>query len=147
MSQMQPFNLPNLPITEFLPELVNGLRQTPNWVLQAQPGAGKSTLVPLALLADPAFKNQKILMLEPRRLAVRTLAHYLAKQLGESVGQTIGYQVRNDRSISNRTRLEIITEGILTRRLQQDPELNGVGLVIFDEFHERSIHADLALKR
>lgn len=142
---MQPFNLPNLPITEFLPELVNGLRQTPNWVLQAQPGAGKSTLVPLALLADPAFKNQKILMLEPRRLAVRTLAHYLAKQLGESVGQTIGYQVRNDRRISNRTRLEIITEGILTRRLQQDPELNGVGLVIFDEFHERSIHADLAL--
>jgi len=134
-----------LPITPFLAKLVSGLVQTPNWVLQAEPGAGKSTQVPLALLSEDAFANQTILMLEPRRLAVRTLAHYLAKQLGESVGQTIGYHVRNDRRVSQQTRLEIITEGILTRRIQQDPELQGVGLIIFDEFHERSIHADLAL--
>lgn len=138
-------HLAELPITPFLPQLVNGFNQSSNWVLQAEPGAGKSTLVPLAFLASAAFSNQTILLLEPRRLAVRTLANYLAQQLGERVGETIGYHVRNDRRVSSTTRLEIVTEGILTRRLQQDPELPGVGLIIFDEFHERSIHADLAL--
>ncbi|PLA74184.1 ATP-dependent helicase HrpB [Hydrogenovibrio sp. SC-1] len=138
-------NQTELPITQFLPQLVDGFSQNPNWVLQAEPGAGKSTLVPLAFLASAAFSNQIIILLEPRRLAVRTLANYLAKQLGERVGETVGYHVRNDRRVSSQTRLEIVTEGILTRRLQQDPELPGVGLIIFDEFHERSIHADLAL--
>lgn len=136
---------PELPITPFLPKLIEGFHQHSNLVLQAEPGAGKSTLVPLALLASETFANQTILLLEPRRLAVRTLATYLAQQLGQKVGQTIGYHVRNERRVSAQTRLEIVTEGILTRRLQQDAELPGVGLIIFDEFHERSIHADLAL--
>ncbi|HEY9017230.1 ATP-dependent helicase HrpB, partial [Thiomicrospira sp.] len=127
------------------PQIVSTLAQAPGLVLQAEPGAGKSTAVPLALLKADWLTSKKIVMLEPRRLAVRSIANYLAHQLGEKVGQTIGYQIRNERKISPQTRLEIVTEGILTRRLQQDPELSDVGLVIFDEFHERSIHADLAL--
>ncbi len=114
-------------------------------MLQAEPGAGKSTAVPLALLKADFLAGKKILMLEPRRLAVRSIAQYLARQLGEQVGQTIGYQIRHERKVSAQTRLEIVTEGILTRRLQSDPELSAVALVMFDEFHERSIHADLAL--
>jgi ATP-dependent helicase HrpB len=114
-------------------------------VLQAEPGAGKSTALPLSLLEADFLKGKKIVMLEPRRLAAKSIAHYLAKQLGESVGQRIGYQIKNDRKISQHTQLEIVTEGILTRRLQQDPELNDTALIIFDEFHERSLHADLAL--
>ena len=134
-----------LPISPLLPQIVSTLAEQPGLVLQAEPGAGKSTAVPLALLKADWLAGKKIVMLEPRRLAVRSIAHYLAHQLGEKVGQTVGYQIRNERKTSPQTRLEIVTEGILTRRLQQDPELSDVDLVIFDEFHERSIHADLAL--
>ena len=134
-----------LPISPLLAQIVSTLAERPGLVLQAEPGAGKSTAVPLALLKAEFLAGKKILMLEPRRLAVRSIAHYLAHQLGEKVGQTIGYQIRNERKTSPQTRLEMVTEGILTRRLQSDPELSDVALVIFDEFHERSIHADLAL--
>lgn len=134
-----------LPISPLLAQIVSTLAERPGLVLQAEPGAGKSTAVPLALLKADWLAGKKILMLEPRRLAVRSIAGYLARQLGEKVGQTIGYQIRNERKVSALTRLEIVTEGILTRRLQSDPALSDVALVIFDEFHERSIHADLAL--
>jgi len=140
----------NLPIQQYLPDILTTLEVHSNLVLQADPGAGKSTAVPLAILQSDWFQqpenaDKKIIMLEPRRLAVRSIAGFLAKQLGEKVGQQVGYQVRNDKVISNQTRLEIVTEGILTRRIQSDPELSDVALVIFDEFHERSIHADLSL--
>lgn len=114
-------------------------------MLQAEPGAGKSTALPLSLLDAKWLGNKKIVMLEPRRVAAKSIAYYLAKQLGEKVGERIGYQIKNDRKISSNTVLEIVTEGILTRRLQSDPELSDVALIIFDEFHERSIHADLSL--
>lgn len=114
-------------------------------VLQAEPGAGKSTVVPLELLKADFLNGKRIIMLEPRRMAARSIANYLAKCLGEKVGQTVGYQVKNDKKISASTRLEILTEGVLTRRLQSNPELEGVGLIIFDEFHERSINTDLSL--
>jgi ATP-dependent helicase HrpB len=134
-----------LPIDDFIPQIQQILSQSAALVLQAEPGAGKSTAVPLSLLDAPFLKGKKILLLEPRRVAAKSIAFYLAKLLGEKVGQRIGYQIRNDRQISKETRLEIVTEGVLTRRLQNDPELRGIGLIIFDEFHERSIHADLAL--
>lgn len=114
-------------------------------ILQAEPGAGKTTRVPLALLEAPWLVAQKILMLEPRRLAARSAARYMAHLLGQEVGQTVGYSVRLEQRVSAATRLEVVTEGILTRRLQADPTLEGVGLVIFDEFHERSLQADLGL--
>ncbi len=114
-------------------------------MLQAEPGAGKSTALPLSLLDAQWLGNKKIVMLEPRRVAAKSIAYYLAKQLGEKVGERIGYQIKNDKKISSNTVLEIVTEGILTRRLQNDPELSDVALIIFDEFHERSIHADLSL--
>ncbi|UHA76016.1 ATP-dependent RNA helicase [Paenibacillus sp. 481] len=114
-------------------------------VLVAEPGAGKTTRVPLALLDEPWLEGRRILMLEPRRIAARSSARYMAKALGERVGETIGYRVRLDTQISERTRVEVITEGILTRMLQEDASLEGVGLVIFDEFHERHLHADLGL--
>ena len=114
-------------------------------VLQAQPGAGKSTVVPLALLNADYLVNKKIIMLEPRRMAARNLAYYMAQCIGEQVGQTIGYQVKGDAKLSKHTRLEIVTEGILLNRLQKDAELSQSHLIIFDEFHERSINADLAL--
>lgn len=114
-------------------------------ILQAPPGAGKSTYLPLKLLSHPKYSAQKILMLEPRRLAAKNIARFVAKQLGEQVGDSVGYRVKGETKTSSNTRLEIITEGILTRMLQQDPELSDVGLVIFDEYHERSIHADTAL--
>lgn len=140
----------DLPIKGVLDEIVETLTVSDSLILQADPGAGKSTAVPLAILQSAWFNRpenvgKKIIMLEPRRLAVRSIAHYLATQLGERVGQRVGYQVRNDNVTSPLTRLEIVTEGILTRRLQSDPELSDVALVIFDEFHERSIHADLSL--
>jgi len=141
--------LQNLPITPYLPQILQALHQQDVLVLQADPGAGKSTAVPLYLLENWVNKSGKqsgkILMLEPRRLAAKSIATYLAKQLSEHVGQTVGYQVRNESKVSKHTSLEIITEGILTSRIQNDPELTGVSLVIFDEFHERSIHADLGL--
>ena len=114
-------------------------------VLEAPPGAGKTTRVPLALLEAPWLDGQKILMLEPRRLAARAAAERLAAQLGERPGGLVGYRVRLESRVSERTRIEVVTEGILTRMLQQDPGLEGVGLLIFDEFHERSLDADLGL--
>ncbi len=114
-------------------------------VLQAPPGAGKSTGVPLALLDAPWLAGQRMLVLEPRRLAARAVANRMASLLGESVGETVGYRMRLDTQVGPRTRIEVVTEGILTRQLQRDPALEGVGLVIFDEFHERSLQADLGL--
>lgn len=134
-----------LPIAEFLPQISQSLSTSNNLVLQAEPGAGKSTALPLSLLDAPWLGGKKILMLEPRRVATKSIAHYLARQSGEPLGKRIGYQVKNDRKITRTTQLEIVTEGILTRRIQQDPELVDVDLIIFDEFHERSIHSDLAL--
>ena len=133
-----------LPIESVLPELTQTLHSHDKVILQAPPGAGKSTFLPLHLVKNRLFGG-KILMLEPRRLAARSIAHYLAKQLGEPVGKTVGYRIRQESKVSKDTRLEIVTEGILTRLIQSEPELEGIDLVIFDEFHERSIHADLAL--
>lgn len=134
-----------LPIEKHIPNIKSILSLGNSLVLQAEPGAGKSTAVPLSLLKADFLGGKKIIMLEPRRVAVKSIAFYLAKLLGEEVGQRVGYQIRNERKTSSSTVLEIVTEGILTRRLQNDPELSDVGLIIFDEFHERSIHADLAL--
>jgi ATP-dependent helicase HrpB len=138
-------DFPFLPIEAVLPNLRAALRQSTALVLQAPPGAGKTTRVPLALLDEPWLAGRSILLLEPRRLAARAAATRMADQLGEAVGATVGYRIRFDRRISCQTRIEVLTEGLLTRRLQRDPALDGVGLVIFDEFHERSLHADLAL--
>ena len=134
-----------LPITQVLPEVKEKLLNHTKLVLQAPPGAGKTTALPLALLDEPWLKGKKIIMLEPRRLAVRSSAARMAELLGEKVGERIGYQVRMDSVQSDRTRILIVTEGILTRKLQNDPALEDVALVIFDEFHERSLHADLSL--
>jgi ATP-dependent helicase HrpB len=114
-------------------------------VLQAPPGAGKSTLVPLALLSESWLRGRKLLLLEPRRLAARAVAQRMASLLGERVGETVGYRMRLDTRVSRATRIEVVTEGVLTRMLQTDPALEGVGAVIFDEFHERSLNADLGL--
>jgi ATP-dependent helicase HrpB len=134
-----------LPIEDILPQLRATLAAHSALVLQAPPGAGKTTLVPLALLDAPWLQGRTILMLEPRRLAARAAAARMAALLGEEVGETVGYRIRFETKISKRTRIEVLTEGILTRRLQNDQSLEGVGLVIFDEFHERHLHADLAL--
>lgn len=135
----------SLPIDAVLPALRAALSQRHEAVLEAPPGAGKTTRVPLALLNEPWLAGQRILMLEPRRLAARAAAERLASELGEQVGQTVGYRIRLDSKVGPNTRIEVVTEGILTRRLQADPALDGVGLLIFDEFHERSLDADLAL--
>ena len=134
-----------LPIEPSLPAICGALRASAALVLQAPPGAGKTTRVPLALLEEPWLAGQTILLLEPRRLAARAAAARMADLLGESIGQTVGYRIRFDSRVSRQTRIEVLTEGILTRRLQRDPALEGVGLVVFDEFHERGLHADLAL--
>ncbi len=134
-----------LPIDTILPQLLGALSQQPNVVLQAAPGAGKTTRVPLALLDQNWLGKQKIIMLEPRRLAARSAALYMASLRGERVGKTIGYRTRLDSKITATTRIEVVTEGILTRLIQQDPELSGYGLVIFDEFHERNLQGDLGL--
>lgn len=136
---------PVLPIDEALPALRAALSAHDCVVLQAPPGAGKTTRVPPALLDAPWLAGKAILMLEPRRLAATNAARYMARQLGEAVGATVGYVIRYERKISRTTRIEVVTEGILIRRLQTDPELSGVGLVIFDEFHERNLNSDLAL--
>ncbi|MGL5481990.1 MAG: ATP-dependent helicase HrpB, partial [Aeromonas veronii] len=133
-----------LPIVSVLPELFAALDSHSSVILQAPPGAGKSTLLPLELVRQNRLPG-RIIMLEPRRLAARNIASFLARQLGEKVGERIGLRVRGESRTSSATRLEIVTEGVLTRMLQQDPELTGVSLVIFDEFHERSLHADTAL--
>ncbi len=137
--------LPQLPISPILPDLRRALVEQGQAVLQAPPGAGKTTLVPLALLPEPVLAGRKILLLEPRRLAARAAARRMAALLGERVGETVGYRVRRDTAIGPRTRIEVVTEGILTRMVQHDPELADAGIVIFDEFHERSLHADLGL--
>lgn len=133
-----------LPIVEQIDNIRNRVACEPNLVLQAEPGAGKTTIVPLALLATLAA-NKKILILEPRRLAARNAASRMASLLGETVGQTVGFRIRNETKVSPVTKIEVITEGILTRMLQTDPELAEVEIIIFDEFHERSLDADLGL--
>ena len=135
----------HLPVTEILEELKSTLAGRQEAILQAPPGAGKTSLVPLALLEEPWLGDKKILMLEPRRIATRAAAHRMADLIQEPVGQTVGYRMRLDTKVSRHTKIEVITEGILTRMLQDDPSLVDVGLVIFDEFHERSLDADLAL--
>lgn len=135
----------HVPVDDILPSLKKCLATQPNAVLTAEPGAGKTTRVPLALLKEEWLQGQRIIMLEPRRLAARTAARYMAELLGEQVGETVGYRVRFDSKVGRDTRIEVLTEGILTRMLQKDPALEGIGLVIFDEFHERSLHSDLGL--
>lgn len=134
-----------LPIEPLLPKLCDTLATQNNVVLQAPPGAGKTTRVPLVLLHSEWLGSQKIIMLEPRRLAARAAARFMAHQLNEGLGQTVGYRMRHDSQVGPTTRIEVVTEGVLTRMLQQDPALEGVGVVIFDEFHERSLAADLGL--
>ncbi len=131
------------PVETILPQLRDSLERNRDVVLRAPPGSGKTTCVPPALLGAPFLKGKKILMLEPRRLAARSCAAYIARKLGENVGETVGFQVRLERKVSARTRLEIVTEGLLAQRLVSDPELADVGLLVFDEFHERSLACDL----
>jgi ATP-dependent helicase HrpB len=140
----------DFPIAELLPTIVHALAEHPRLVLEAPPGAGKTTQVPLALLGAPWLRGQKIVMLEPRRVAARAAAAFMAKQLGEAVGETVGYRIRFENKVSAKTRIEVVTEGILTRMLQDDPtlgegRLDAVGAILFDEFHERHLAGDLGL--
>ncbi|HEU4588211.1 MAG TPA: ATP-dependent helicase HrpB [Gemmatimonadales bacterium] len=137
--------MPDLPIEPVLPALRAALRDRTAAVLQAPPGSGKTTRVPLALLVEPWLAGARIVMLEPRRLAARAAATWMAHLLNEPVGGIVGYRVRGDTRVGPRTRIEVVTEGVLTRMVQADPALEGIGLVVFDEFHERSVHADLGL--
>ena len=133
-----------LPIDEVLNELIKAMREKNHAVLQAPPGAGKTTRIPIALLASDLFEK-KIIMLQPRRLAVRAAAKRLAQHYGDQLGQTVGYRMRGESKVSNKTRIEVVTEGVLIKMIQNDPELNNVSCIIFDEFHERSLSADLGL--
>ena len=133
----------SFPVEAIIPQICASLARNRTVVLRAPPGSGKTTCVPPALLNAPFLQRKKILMLEPRRLAARSCAAYIASRLGEPLGETVGFQVRLERKISARTRLEIVTEGLLAHRLIADPELSDVGLIIFDEFHERSLQCDL----
>ncbi len=133
------------PITELLPRIRASLQDQPRLVLEAPPGAGKTTQVPLALLDANWLHGRKIVMLEPRRVAARAAAGFMAKQLGEAVGETVGYRIRFENKVGAHTRIEVVTEGILTRMLQDDPELPGIGALLFDEFHERHLAGDLGL--
>ena len=135
----------DLPVIAILNEIREQLQTNNTLLVNAPPGAGKSTVVPLDLLSWNELGNQKIVMLEPRRLAARSIAERMASLLGEEVGETVGYRIRFENRISSRTRIEVVTEGILTRMLHADNSLDGIGIVLFDEFHERSIHADVAL--
>lgn len=137
--------LTDLPIEGCIEALRSAMSEPGLAVLQAEPGAGKTTVVPLRMLHEPWVAGGKILLLEPRRLATRAAATRMSAMVGERVGKTIGYVTRDERRVSAETRIEVVTEGILTRRLQNDPELTGVAMVIFDEFHERSLQADLGL--
>ena len=142
---MIPGRQTDLPVETLIHDLEKILSASPSAVLQAPPGAGKTTCVPLALLNATWLKGRRILLLAPRRLAARAAAERMARLLGETVGQTVGYRVRMESRVSEATRIEAVTEGVLTRMLQNDPSLAGVGLVIFDEFHERNLDADLGL--
>ena len=133
-----------LPIHQVIPDLLNALKKTKRAVLSAPPGAGKTTFVPIALLQSGMI-SQRIIMLEPRRLAARAAAERMAEMLGEPIGKTVGYRIRGTSKTSAKTRIEVVTEGILTRMLQSDPSLTGIEAIIFDEFHERSLNADLGL--
>ena len=135
----------NLPIAKHLTTIRDGVSSHPITLLEAPPGTGKTTVLPLELLDDPALEGKTILILQPRRIAARSVASRMAELIKEPVGATVGYSVRLESKRSKNTRIEVITEGLLTRRLISDPELSGVGVVIFDEFHERSIHADVSL--
>ncbi|MDT8377921.1 MAG: ATP-dependent helicase HrpB [Desulfotignum sp.] len=139
------FSHPDLPVNQVLPQVRAALGDPGRAVLQAPPGSGKTTRVPLSLVDAPWLAGKKILMLEPRRLAARTCARFMAALCREKVGQTVGYRIRMETRAGPQTRLEVVTEAILTRMIQNDPALEGVGLVIFDEFHERHIHSDLGL--
>ena len=140
-----PVSLPDLPVVEAIPEVRAALADHRRAVLVAPPGAGKTTVIPLALLDEVWLDGRRIVMLEPRRLATRAAARRMAHTTGTDVGGLVGYQTRDERHIGNATRIEVVTEGVLTRRLQNDPELPGVGLVIFDEVHERNLTTDLGL--
>jgi hypothetical protein len=133
------------PIQSLLPAIRGSLQDHPRLVLEAPPGAGKTTQVPLALLDADWLRGQKIVMLEPRRVAARAAAGFMAKQFGEAVGETVGYRIRFENKVGPNTRIEVVTEGILTRMLQDDPMLEGVGALLFDEFHERHLAGDLGL--
>jgi ATP-dependent helicase HrpB len=139
-----PFKI-NLPVTEIILDVRKQLNEQNTLIVNAPPGAGKSTLLPLALMDELWLAGKKIIMLEPRRLAAKSIALRMSALVEEEVGQTIGYRVRFENRVSNNTRIEVVTEGILTRMLHQDNALESVGLVIFDEFHERSLHADVAM--
>lgn len=141
---MSPVSPDPLPIDAALPDLIAALRGARQAALQAPPGAGKTTRVPLALL-DSGLVAGRIVMLEPRRLAARAAAERMAATLGQDVGETVGYRIRGETKVSTETRIEVVTEGILTRMIQSDPGLDGIGALIFDEFHERSLNADLGL--
>ncbi len=136
---------PVFPIAPLLPRILDSLSAHPRLVLEAPPGAGKTTQVPLALLDAAWLEGRKIVMLEPRRVAARSAALFMARQLGEEVGGTVGYRIRFENKVSARTRIEVVTEGILTRMLQDDPLLESVGALLFDEFHERHLAGDLGL--
>jgi ATP-dependent helicase HrpB len=138
-------NLPQLPIQDIIPDVKKHLQSNSTLILHAPPGAGKSTILPLVLMEEDWLKGKKILMLEPRRLAASSIARRMASLLGEQPGEAIGYRIRFDKKIGPNTKVEVITEGILTRMVHSDNALEEVGLVVFDEFHERSIHADLGL--
>ena len=142
-----PFDYKNtqLPVAEIIPEVQQKLKEHTTVIIGAPPGAGKSTLLPLCLFEETFLAGKKIIMLEPRRLAARSIAMRMAELLGEEVGQTVGYRIRFENRVSAQTKIEVVTEGILTRMLQSDNALEQVGLVIFDEFHERNLQADLAL--
>jgi len=139
-----PFNI-NLPVTEIISQVRELLSQQNTLIVNAPPGAGKSTLLPLALLEQDWLQGKKIIMLEPRRLAARTIAARMASLLDEDIGRTVGYRIRFENKVGPKTIIEVVTEGILTRMLHQDNALENVALVIFDEFHERSLHADVAM--
>ena len=136
---------PTFPITPLLPDIVRRLSDHPRLVLEAPPGAGKTTQVPLALLDEPWLQGRKIVMLEPRRVAARAAAGFMARQRGEAVGGTVGYRIRFENKVGPDTRIEVVTEGILTRMIQDDPMLVGIGAILFDEFHERHLAGDLGL--
>ncbi|WP_180573519.1 ATP-dependent helicase HrpB [Agrobacterium vitis] len=139
------FSLPLYPVSEILPPLAKALREGNRAVLSAPPGAGKTTLVPLYLLDQPWRGDNRIILLEPRRLAARAAASRMASLIGETVGETVGYRMRLDNRISAKTRIEVVTEGVFARMILEDPELSGIAAVLFDEFHERSLDADFGL--